>query len=62
MDQEAWEPYLGPLSRALCKAELEGELGHDGLVRLRQMLVALNRSKFVRTYRGQTRQRPAVAD
>ena len=44
------------------EAELEGDLGHDALVQLRQMLVALNRSEFVRTYRERTRQPPVVVD
>jgi len=44
------------------EAELEDELGHDDLVRLRQMLVALNSTKFVRTYRERTRQPPVVVD
>ncbi len=41
------------------EAELESELGHDGLAQLRQTLVGLNSSTFVRTYREQTGQ-PAV--
>lgn len=44
------------------EAELESELSHDGLVQLRQMLVALNSTKFVRTYREQTGQPPVVVD
>jgi hypothetical protein len=38
------------------EADLERELGHDELAQLRQLLVALNGSAFVREKRKQTGQ------
>lgn len=44
------------------EADLERELGHDELAQLRQLLVALNGSAFVREYRKQTGQPDVIAE
>ncbi|MGA7417507.1 MAG: MarR family transcriptional regulator [Acidimicrobiales bacterium] len=44
------------------EADLERELGHDELVQLRQLLVVLNGSRFVRDYREKTGQPPVAAE
>jgi DNA-binding MarR family transcriptional regulator len=44
------------------EAELERELGHERLTELRQLLVALNGSAFVREYREQTGQPRVIAE
>jgi DNA-binding MarR family transcriptional regulator len=44
------------------EADLERELGHKQWLQLRQLLVALNGSKFVRAYRKHTGQPPVVGE